>query len=174
MIAANFMGEWKDSCLDFWRDSAKLEAAIIAACQKGHTVLALTKQYDRGSGFWEDPIISKRENFWNGFTICNQDSAAKAARKKITQPRWISFEPLLGKIKRETLEAIGRVDQIVVGAQTRPTIIPYHKWVRPIVEFAADYKIPVFIKDNLYPEDDAYVQIHNLRQLAWAKEARDV
>jgi protein gp37 len=154
----------------------------LARASQNHIILTLTKNYPRFASRVRAEInldYAWRSHFWFGVTICSEENALEFARSikqnKFGYPQnakiWISFEPLLGEIKRETLEAIGTVGQIVIGAQTRPVVIPDLSWIQTILEFAKTHRIPVFIKDNLYHEYMLGLTRQNLRELAWAKSS---
>ncbi len=73
--------------------------------------------------------------------------------------KYISFEPLLGSVA-EPAKYIGGLHQallatginwVILGAQTKPTVMPEIEWVREIVEACDKAGIPVFLKDNLLP-----------------------
>jgi hypothetical protein len=49
-----------------------------------------------------------------------------------------------------TEAVLGKLDWIIIGAQTRPDVKPKRKWVDKIIEDAADAGIPVHCKDNLW------------------------
>lgn len=48
------------------------------------------------------------------------------------------------------LEEAG-ISWIIIGAQTKPTVMPKIEWVREIVEACDKAGIPVFLKDSLKP-----------------------
>ena len=48
------------------------------------------------------------------------------------------------------LEEAG-ISWVILGSQTKPTVMPKIEWVREIVEAADKAGIPVFLKDNLKP-----------------------
>jgi protein gp37 len=193
MIAANFMGDWlaeefrntypKNAEQFRFRFSVKDADRALARASQFHKILTLTKNYSRFAsrvraalnldGFW-------RRNSWFGVTICSEENALDFAKtvkqNKLSYPEgaqiWISMEPFLDNgIKKESLEAIGRVDQIIVGCQTRPTVLPHPSAMLAIAKFAHDHEIPIFIKDNLWKYAQNYLpSLENFRQLIWAKE----
>jgi len=59
--------------------------------------------------------------------------------------RFISFEPLLGQIRI----ALNGVDWIIIGQQTKPSIIPKRYWVKLLLDEADRLRIPAFIKPPL-------------------------
>ena len=66
--------------------------------------------------------------------------------------KYISFEPLPGRIpiNSKALQLAG-IKWVIIGAQTKPTVMPKIEWVREIVEACDKAGIPVFLKDNLLP-----------------------
>ncbi|KKK89715.1 hypothetical protein LCGC14_2730300, partial [marine sediment metagenome] len=70
---------------------------------------------------------------------------------------YISFEPLLASCDQPTssyLDAsLGRegISWVIIGAQTKPTVMPKIEWVREIVEACDKAGIKVFLKDSLAP-----------------------
>lgn len=56
-----------------------------------------------------------------------------------------SFEPLYERIQVD-LKGLG---WIIIGGQTRPTVLPQKEWVMELIEQARKLEIPVFIKNNL-------------------------
>ena len=69
--------------------------------------------------------------------------------------KYLSLEPLLkwdmSKIDLAwTLETY-KINWLIIGAQTKPTVYPKLEWVREIVEACDKAEIPVFQKNNLKP-----------------------
>ncbi len=69
--------------------------------------------------------------------------------------KYLSLEPLLNwdmsKIDLAwTLETY-KIDWVIIGAQTKPTVMPKIEWVKAIVEACDKAGIPVFLKDSLKP-----------------------
>lgn len=60
--------------------------------------------------------------------------------------KFVSFEPLLEKV---ILPEDANLDWIIVGAQTRPRIIPEDEWVESIIKQAGEMGAALFFKDNL-------------------------
>ena len=102
------------------------------------------------------------DNCWVGVTATDSPSFHKNIVpflnmnnyiREVEAPiRFISFEPLLGSIKYDEWDAIlskDMVDWVIIGAQSRPTIMPKIEWVQEIVEAADKAGIPVFLKDSL-------------------------
>ncbi len=77
------------------------------------------------------------------------------------------------------LEEAG-INQVIIGAQTKPYKPPRVEWVREIVEACDKAGIPVFLKDNLYdlfmnvPHSDLFWEdMSHLRQELPYKEKGD-
>ena len=117
---------------------------VVRRCPH-HTFLFLTKWPDRLPLFnpWPD-------NAWVGASAEHAPSALRATdalREVLAPVRWLSAEPLLGHIDGPFIRDI---DWLVVGAQTGPGAIqPRFTWVTELMQYAAHYEIPVFLKDNL-------------------------
>ncbi len=98
------------------------------------------------------------DNCWVGVTITEPfpSNTPLAYMEKIEATiKYISFEPLLkwnAPLPRlvEALERAG-IQWVIIGAQTKPTIMPKIEWVLEITEAAEKANIPVFWKDNLKP-----------------------
>jgi len=61
--------------------------------------------------------------------------------------KFVSFEPL--NFDPEIVFDYLDVDWIIIGAQTNPYKPPERKWVEKLIDFAKEFGIPVFTKDNL-------------------------
>ncbi len=44
---------------------------------------------------------------------------------------------------------VNHIDQVIIGAQTKPTVMPKIEWVEEIVEACDKAGVKVFLKDNL-------------------------
>ncbi len=51
------------------------------------------------------------------------------------------------------------ISLVILGSQTKPTVMPKIEWVREIVSACDKVKLPIFMKDNLRP-----IWYNNLRQ----------
>jgi len=95
------------------------------------------------------------DNCWVGVTVCNEPMFQKAMKylpyvqAKI---RFISFEPLLGRILTTPGQLKRYINWVIIGAQTKPYKPPKIEWVEEIVKAADQAGIPVFIKNNLLAE----------------------
>ena len=132
---------------------------IISLCRRTpeHTFMFLTKQPQNLAKFSPFP-----ENVWLGVSATDGPSFHKNIVpflnkrnyiREVEAPiRFISFEPLLGSVKYDEWDSIlskDMVDWVIIGAQSRPTIMPKIEWVQEIVEAADKAGIPVFLKDSL-------------------------
>jgi len=103
------------------------------------------------------------DNCWVGVTATDTDMMLNATRylsEFAAIVKYISFEPLLDWFNRDvkdlTLKALyyGRINWLIIGAQTKPYKPPKIEWVEEIVEAAVRARIPVFLKYNLAPALD--------------------
>ncbi|TET43035.1 MAG: DUF5131 family protein [Dehalococcoidia bacterium] len=101
------------------------------------------------------------DNCWVGVTATDGIAYREAIHHLYrieAKSKFISFEPLLQPAGVTDL-SIGALDWVIIGAQTKPTIIPKYEWVVEIVTACDKAGIPVFLKNNLntceisdYPE----------------------
>lgn len=104
------------------------------------------------------------ENFWFGATVTNQQDADRRIAVLSAVPKvrkFISFEPLLGVISNLDLDGI---DQVILGAQTNPTVEVTPKMVQPIGAATCPGVVPsikMFCKDSM----PAWAKCR--RELAW-------
>lgn len=115
----------------------------------------LTKQPQNLAKFSPFP-----DNCWVGVTACNYEMFYRGAihylPKIQAKVKYISLEPFfgLGQHIKGWLTAClidAGINWLIIGAQTKPTVMPKIEWVREIVEAADKAGIPVFLKDNLKP-----------------------
>ncbi len=113
-----------------------------------HKFLFLTKQPQNLAKWSPFP-----DNCWVGVSVTNAEEESNAytclGRTEATV-KYLSYEPLLSNVvmEAEFLKDAG-IGWVIIGAQTKPTIIPNREWVREIVEAADAAEIPVFLKDSL-------------------------
>lgn len=113
-----------------------------------HRFYLLTKQPQNLQKFSPFP-----DNCWVGVTATNPKMAEDAGyylSQIKAKVRYLSLEPLLERCclyfgEREKL------DWLIIGAQTKPTVYPKIEWVQEIVEAADKAGVPVFLKDNIIP-----------------------
>lgn len=162
----------------------------IMAIGKQHTFQVLTKRPDRmlkfvkkyyGNSDYIEPIYANYShtakipipNIWLGVSVENQEAANERIPLLLQTPakiRWISAEPLLGKIDltfpighwedmkcdriigwngkwKEDCIAINKLDWVVVGCESGPNRRECKiEWVESIVEQCKSAKVPVFVK----------------------------
>jgi len=86
-------------------------------------------------------------NLWLGVSVENQKAADERIPKLLQIPaavRWVSLEPLLGKI---VLSMVDELDWVVIGAESGPNRRPCKlEWVRSIVAQCKAAGVPVFVK----------------------------
>ncbi len=129
---------------------------VIKRCPQ-HRFYLLTKQPQNLPKFSPFP-----DNCWVGVTATNRIMLNKAigslAQVK-ARVKYISFEPLLDSVDRNIAGASylsmllmeGHLNWVIIGAQTKPTVMPQIAWVQEIVEAADKAGAKVFLKNNLEP-----------------------
>jgi len=123
----------------------------ICAAAAWHTFLFLTK--------WPNEMANTGETFpldaWAGLTLTGEvpslDARKLALFEQVEAPHFLSFEPLLGPPPDLNL---WNIEWVIVGAYTGAGAkqhAPSAAWIDPILDAAARYEIPVFMKNNLRP-----------------------
>ena len=115
-----------------------------------HTFIFLTKQPQnllRWSPFPDNCYVGvTATDYWKYVDACNYLSRIEASVK------FLSLEPLLSWDKEPSyFFESGGVSWLIIGAQTKPTVLPRIEWVQEIVQAADKAGIRVFLKDNLKP-----------------------
>jgi len=157
---ADLFGHWVP---DSWIN----EVMLAAKGANRHTYIFLTKNPSRYLFLSGDSLL--RENFWFGTTAIGGDRPSLEridSLKKLTAPnKFISFEPLLGD--PGDLDLTG-IKQVIVGAQTNPTVIPSGDAIRSVVVAAKEAGAEVFFKNSMetvsWPGQSHFVNVHDL---AW-------
>lgn len=111
-----------------------------------HRFYLLTKQPQNLAQFSPFP-----DNCWVGVTITNEAQAIEAVSPLCrikAKVKYISFEPLLGRIRWQDLSF---ANWVIIGAQTKPYRPPKWEWVKEIISVCADADTPYFLKNNLEP-----------------------
>jgi protein gp37 len=150
---ADLFGDWVP---DLWIND------IMKACDAApwHTYIFLTKNPAR---YKRLPLCYFKNNRWFGTSVSYRSDIHRIMTLQ-TLPKsvntFISFEPLLANFTKENLSGIS---QIIIGAQTNPTIKPELRWIIDLEESARDYGIRVFCKESLFYIPRGYF----LRELAW-------
>jgi protein gp37 len=114
-----------------------------------HRFLFLTKCPENLKRWGEFP-----DNAWVGASVCNTAMMFKALdglQYADAKHKWLSIEPLLEEINPlPDFKSFG-IKWIVVGAQTRPEVLPEKEWVWEIGSHAKTAGIPYWLKNNLAP-----------------------
>ncbi len=171
----DLFGEWNsDNEIERW-----LKSLSPAAMN-----LVLTKRPERLHEFMD--FLNKSDHIIPGITAENQRRLEERVEYLYClSHRWISLEPLLGKIDfREAMAVtsdIGDdftnvVDWVVVGAESGPNRRKCElKWVELVVGQCLHYKIPVFVKQldlngKLEKDINKFPEHLQIRQVPWAIE----
>ena len=132
----------------YWKDEWIRDTLDKVLEYPQHTFQFLTKFPDVYSHWYFHP------NCWLGVTITKNDDFDNGAydflRRNDSNIKYISFEPLLGRILSYKL--LKYFDWVIIGAETgnrKNKVIPKLDWVLEIVRYCEHNKIPVYIKDNL-------------------------
>ncbi len=113
--------------------------------KNNHRFYLLTKQPQNLQKFSPFP-----DNAWVGVSATNQrqllDAYYGLARIEC-KVRFLSLEPLLEHIS--VGDGIKYINQVIIGGQTKPTVMPQIEWVLEIVEACDKAGVKVFLKNNL-------------------------
>jgi len=119
---------------------------VIRECPQ-HRFYLLTKQPQNLIKFSPFP-----ENCFVGVTATNQTMhneaivCLSAIKAKV---KYISYEPLLEYIVPQYAYNLEEIQWVVIGSQTKPTVLPKLEWVQEIEEAAREAHIPIFEKNSL-------------------------
>jgi len=140
-IGVCFMGDLFDS-QNGWGMVAPV-LTITWECPQ-HRFYILTKQPQNAKNYPEYP-----DNVWIGVTVnCKNDLWRIGELRNINAKiKFVSFEPLYEDLGDFDLKGI---NWVIIGAQTRPKILPKIKWVSKLIGTASFLDIPVFLKNNLH------------------------
>jgi len=115
-----------------------------------HTFQILTKNPKKALHF------GFPDNVWMGVTVTSPSDRSRVplllrSKAKI---KFISFEPLLGDVFDSPdlgiFSGFPYIDWVIIGAQTKPTVLPKAEWVYRIIDSAHKEGIPIFLKPNLH------------------------
>lgn len=109
-----------------------------------HDFIILTKRAHRLQKF----NFSNIKNLWLGVSVENDDvrPRIKILQQVDVAHRVISFEPLLGEIKRLSLKGI---DWVFLGGETGPGARPMQpEWAEKIYHSCLKYDVPFFFKQS--------------------------
>lgn len=114
------------------------------------------------------------QNVWLGVTMTSEtilNDAYHALSEVDAKVKYLSIEPLLDwkTLAEGYCFRLDFVDWVIIGAQSKPTIMPKIEWVQEIVQVCDKAGIPVFLKDSLnsfiYGEyGGKYKQVFNYAQ----------
>jgi protein gp37 len=156
---ADLFGDWVP---DKWISD------VFEACLKApqHTYCFLTKNPQRY--FKLGGNILQQKNFWFGTTETGEILFEPHLSALLTLPaenRFVSFEPLLHKVDHTNLSGI---NQIIIGSQTNPTVVPPEGSVINIVREAKEKNIPIFLKESMDSINwTGMSHFTNVHELAW-------
>lgn len=148
-----------------WIPDAYL-ALVSAACKKApwHTYIFLTKnpqRYHQLSASFFQP------NMWFGASVTRQEDYDRLMAVR-SLPDWIntfvSFEPLFGDMD---IGELAPIRQVIVGAQTNPTVMPEFDAILEIQREANHAGAGVFCKDSLAYLNAGDRNNYFRRELAW-------
>ena len=93
------------------------------------------------------------DNCWVGVSIesskyCYDKGIGEAIEQVRATVKYMSIEPMLGPV---TGSIPPYVDWVIIGAQTKPTILPKQEWVEEVIEAADREGVKIFLKNNLKP-----------------------
>ena len=124
-----------------------------------HTYIMLTKNPDRMKRFAPekgDRPRDVRENWWWGTSVtCQADVKRIRPLLEMDGNRFISFEPLLGRMELPNLIDTWKgplIKQVILGAQTNPSVEVTPEMVGPIGAATCPGVVPVirmFCKDSM-------------------------
>lgn len=141
---------------------------IFKSCDNSpqHTYIFLTKNPEEMARFAQQPVRNPRggrPNWWFGTSVTCREDTHRIHTLQIRMPRsnhFISFEPLLSD--PGPLDLTG-IKQVIIGAQSNPTIMPDQFWIAEIEEAADRVGAKVFCKDSLASIPDTMFR----RELCW-------
>lgn len=111
-----------------------------------HTFQILTKNPKKATA------LAFPDNVWLGVTVTSFLDWLRVCLLQSCQAKvkFISFEPLLDDALDTTNISLVGIDWVIIGAQTKPTVLPKPDWVYRIIDRARHEGIPLFLKPNLH------------------------
>lgn len=113
-----------------------------------HNYLFLTKNPERYAEYGV-PLL---QNAWYGTTVTRRTEVGRINCLPANAKTFVSIEPVLEDIHFDSRRLCGKVDWIIIGAETgrsKQKIIPRLEWIGDIVSAADAADVPVFMKDSL-------------------------
>ena len=121
-----------------------LEVFQIMSMTPQHSFQVLTKRSENLRKL--NQVISWPDNVWMGVTVESSDYLFRIEdlRNTSAKIKFISFEPLLGRIRKVDLQGI---DWVIVGGESGPRARPMSSsWVEEIRDQCVKAKTPFFFK----------------------------
>ena len=148
-----------------------------ASSDYGHVFQVLTKRPGRAVAWWDKHKDRFPDgwppNIWIGASVENQKYAARlTVLERLPAPvRFVSAEPLLGRIDLTQWLDRGALQWVIVGGESGPGARPMRlDWARSLREQAADAGVAFFLKQlggarNKRGGDDAMIDGEYWRQM---------
>lgn len=156
--------KWKKPCKIFVNSMSDLFhedvpfsfiATVFEVIKKAHwhTFQVLTKRPERMVKFFEEyQFYFKNQipNLWLGVSAENQETLDERVpyllKINVAKVRFISCEPLLGRIKLKP-EYKGNIHWIIAGGESgHQARIMEYDWINLLIDQCYEYKIPIFFK----------------------------
>lgn len=179
-----FVGNMTD-LFGSWNTQDEISTWLNSLSAKA-TNLVLTKRSGRLYKFMD--LLNGSDHILAGATAENQARLEERLGDLFClRRRWLSLEPLLGKIDFREAMAVNNdigddftdaVDWVVVGAESGPNRRPCKlTWVERVVGQCLHYKIPVFVKQldlngKLEKDINKFPEHLRIRQLPWIEKRR--
>lgn len=124
---------------------------ILEMCKKHpqHNYMFLTKNPIRYMQLASFGKLPEDDNFWYGSTITGPEDTFWWSDHHKT---FVSVEPLLKPFDAVGVDAVKKVDWVIIGAETgrrKEKVIPEEKWIDNIVNDCRTAQIPIFMKESL-------------------------
>ncbi len=141
---ADLFGHWVP---DRWIEE------VFKACKAApqHRYLFLTKNPQRYNDLDAQGKLPNDENFWYGVTRTGKDSD-REHEAAMTANTFLSVEPIMAPMERQTLHAIELWKWVIIGAETgnrKGKIMPDKAWVMEIADACAATGTSVFMKESI-------------------------
>lgn len=142
-----FVGSMSD--IASWDDSWISKVLDKIEENPQHTFLFLTKKPECYR--WFDRYIP--ENCLLGATTTNESEiiGSQPFLSNLRHAIFLSIEPILERIRPDCIDK-HIIEWIILGAETgnrKGRVIPELSWIQNIVDYAQNYSIPVWLKENL-------------------------